>query len=184
VNRVGQSLLVVLLLFGFGIAQKGKELKLPGPAVQKMMLGSWSIRITYEKSNDLRNGDVTTGEEKWYSGPGGLSLIEEYREHNTRGEIQGLGVLWWDASVNAYHVLWCENTDPAGCSIPNGVARWEGDQLALTSEQEDDGKKLKFREVFSEIMPNSFKQTLYRAEGDGELKPFLTIRATRKLGRR
>ena len=181
-NRLSWPLFALLTLTSLGLAQDHPELKLPVPALQKLMLGSWSTRITYDKSKDLPNGEVAAGEENWYPGPGGLSLVEEYREHNSKGEIQGLGVAWWDASLNAYHVLWYESTDPAGCTIPNGVARWEGDHLVLASQQEVGGKKLKFREIFSDITPTSFRQTLYSAEGDSELKAFVTIRATRKSG--
>jgi len=179
-NSAVRNLLVVSLLTFLAVAQSTTELKLPGPAVQKLMLGTWYIRVQYEASPELPKGDVGIGEEKWYPGPGGLSLIEEYREKNSKGEISGLGVAWWDAKLGAYHVLWCDSTDAVGCTIPNGLARWEGEQLALNVDQEMSGKKMKFREAFSEITSASFKQTLSMGESDRDLKPFVTIWATRK----
>ena len=182
-RKAARILPILSLLTCFGAAQFKTELKLPGPAVQKLMLGTWSIRVQYEPSKELPKGDVGIGEEKWYAGPGGLSLIEEYREKSSQGEYSGLGVAWRDEKTNGYQVLWCATTTASGCSLP-GVARWEGDQLALNWEQEIGGKKIKFREVFSEITATSFKQTLSMGESGSELKPFMTIRATRKSDKR
>jgi hypothetical protein len=41
------------------------------------------------------------------------------------------------------------------------------------------GKKFTFKEVFSDIAPTSFTQTIYTGESGGELKQSVTIRATR-----
>jgi hypothetical protein len=39
------------------------------------------------------------------------------------------------------------------------------------------GKKFAFKEVFSEISPKSFTQTLYQGESGGELKRVMLIKA-------
>lgn len=174
-----------LLAFSFSLlavpggAPFDTDLKLPGPPVQKLMLGTWSIHVQYQPTQDLPKGDLGIGEEKWYAGPGGLSLVEEYREKNRKGEISGLGVAWWDDKIAGIRVLWCENSNPSGCSLP-GIARWEGNSLVLNGDQEIAGKKFKFREVFSDISSKSFKQTLSLGETEAELKPSVTIWATRK----
>ncbi len=174
-----RTLLVLSLLAFPQGAQSDIELKLPGPPAQKLMLGTWSIRVQYEPTKDLPKGDVGIGEEKWYPGPGGLSLVEEYHENNSKGEISGLGVAWWDDQAAGIRVLWCESTNPLGCNLP-GIAKWEGDRLVLDADQEIAGKKFKFREVFSDITAKSFKQTLSLGETEAQLKPFVTIWATRK----
>ena len=58
-------------------------------------------------------------------------------------------------------------------------ARWESKDLVLTNEWEESGKKLVFTEVFSDITPTSFKQSLYQGDSGGELKPLVVIHATR-----
>ncbi len=59
------------------------------------------------------------------------------------------------------------------------LAKWEGNQFVLRDEFEKDGKKFSFKEVFSEITPTSFTQTLYQGEAGKELKWLATIHATR-----
>ena len=59
------------------------------------------------------------------------------------------------------------------------LAKWERDQFVLRDEFERNGKKFSFKEVFSEITPTSFTQTLYQGEAGKELKRLLTIHATK-----
>jgi len=50
----------------------------------------------------------------------------------------------------------------------------------LGDEFERNGKRFQFKEIFSEITPTSFTQTIYQGEAGKELKRVLTIRATKK----
>ena len=59
------------------------------------------------------------------------------------------------------------------------LAKWEGDQLVLRDEFQRNGKRFDFKEVFSEITPTSFTQTLYQGEAGRDLKRLLTIHATK-----
>jgi hypothetical protein len=59
------------------------------------------------------------------------------------------------------------------------LAHWEGDQFAIGDEFERDGKKVVYREVFSEVTPDSFIQTISEGESGGELKRTLTIHASK-----
>jgi len=63
------------------------------------------------------------------------------------------------------------------------VARRESDQFVLRDESERMGRRFSFKKVFSDITPTSFTQTLHLRESGGELKAFLTIRATRSTKR-
>ena len=49
----------------------------------------------------------------------------------------------------------------------------------LTDEFEMMGKKMAFKEVFSDITTMSFTQTLYRGEAGGELRKYMTVKATK-----
>ena len=87
--------LVVLLFVTSGYAQESvasRALRMPGPDVQNVMLGTWAIKVQYPPSPELPNGDIGQGTEIWRPGPGGRSVIEEYRERNSKGEVEGLGV--------------------------------------------------------------------------------------------
>jgi hypothetical protein len=136
--------------------------------------GIWALQLSTPK------GPAGSGTEVWRVGPGGNSLIEEYHSTGGEGEINGLGVAWWDKSAGRFQVLWCDNGEPAGCGTIKHGAGWEGGDVVALHEWEEGGKKLTLREVFSGFSENSFTQTLYQGESGGELKRILTITATRK----
>ena len=95
------------------------------------------------------------------------------------GEVSGLGVGWWDEKARRYRALWCDSENPAGCILMAHLAKWEGDQFVLRDEFQRNGKRFDFKEVFSEITPTSFTQTLYQGEAGRDLKCVLTIHATK-----
>ena len=107
-------------------------------------------------------------------------MIEEYHSTGDEGRIWGLGVLWWDGGAK-FQVTWCDNMTPSGCAVMKGGAKWDGSQLVIEDEQEVQGKKTSFREVFSEITEKSFTQTLYQGETAGTPKRLVTVTAT-KMG--
>lgn len=146
----------------------------------KAFSGNWSIAIQVEPTESAPKGGKGHCEEMWKPGPGGLSLIEDYRSRGDEGEISGLGVAWWDENAGRFQVTWCDSTSPAGCTVMKFGARWEGDQVVAEDEWKQAGNNLRFKEVFSDITENSFKQTLYHGESGSELNRFLTITATRK----
>jgi len=154
----------------------------PAPEMQKLLnafSGTWSLELRIEPSKQLPKGGGGSGEEVWRPGPGGLSLIEDYHSKGDDGEISGLGVAWWDESAQRFQITWCDNGTPAGCGVLKGGAKWEDNAVVALDEWEMNGKKFTFKEVFSDITPTSFKQTLYLGEGGGEWKKVETILATR-----
>jgi hypothetical protein len=85
-------LCVVFAVIGGVLAQTQPEkLKLPGPDVQNLMLGTWKTVAQYERTADMPNGGTASGIETWRLGPGGLSVIEESSEKNAQGDMAGLG---------------------------------------------------------------------------------------------
>jgi hypothetical protein len=154
----------------------------PSPEIKRLVeafSGTWSISVKVEPNESLRKGGVGTGEEVWRPGPGGLSLIEDYHSTGDEGEISGLGVSWWDHDEQRYQVLWCVSSNPEGCIVMKQGARWEGREIVATDESVKNGKTFAFKEVFSDITPTSFKQTLYQGESGSELKRVVTILATK-----
>jgi hypothetical protein len=154
----------------------------PNPEIKRLVeafSGAWSITVKVEPNESLPKGGVGTGEEVWRPGPGGLSLIEDYHSTGDEGEISGLGVAWWDHDAQRYQVMWCDSSNPQGCIVMKQGARWEGREMVATDEWAKNGKTLAFKEVFSDITPTSFKQSLYQRESGGELKRIVTILATK-----
>jgi len=81
--------------------------------------------------------------------------------------------------VGGYRTIWCDSTNPGGCISFKNLARWDGEQLVLVEDYEINGKKFTFKEVFGDITPGTFTQTLYGGDGGGTLKVDQTIRATK-----
>jgi CubicO group peptidase (beta-lactamase class C family) len=158
----------------------------PSPEMERLvkaLAGTWSITLKVEPNEHMPKGGVGKGEEIWKPGPGGLSLIEEYHSTGDEGEITGLGVAWWDEDVHRYQVTWCDSSNPAGCVVMKHGAKWVGNEVVAMNEWEEDGKKFVFKEVFSDITPTSFRQSLYRGDSGGELKPLVVIYATKTTSR-
>jgi Protein of unknown function (DUF1579) len=157
----------------------------PGHEMQRltnMLGGRWSIRQAFEPRAGMPQGGVGQGTEVWRPGPGALSLIEELQTRVGDREFSGLGLIWWDTQAEGYRVVWCGSANPRGCVVMSKLAHWEGDHFVIGDEFERDGKKVVYREVFSDFTPDSFTQTIYEGESGGELKRTLTICAAKARG--
>lgn len=141
--------------------------------------GSWTIKERFAPDAGSPNGATGKGQIVWRVGPGRFSLIEEYRSGRGSAEVTGLGVFWWDEAAQGYRTIWCDSTNPGGCISFKNVARWEGPQFVLVEDYEANGKKVVFKEVFGDIAPEGFTQTLYGGEAGKELKVDQIIQATR-----
>jgi ketosteroid isomerase-like protein len=158
------------------------KLKMHGPEVMNLMLGTWAIKSEYAPSKEVPNGDMGEGIEVWRAGPGGHSVIEEFQEKNANGEISSLGPFWWDPDLQGLRFLWCDSTNPRGCELSRSVAKWEGNRLVYREDREENGKQMTHEEVFEDITPVSFLQILSEGPAGGELKRIATIHATKVLG--
>lgn len=137
----------------------------------KVFSGTWSITL---------DGGQGRGEERWRPGPGGLSLVEEYRSDGREGTITGIGFFWWDNAAGRFRVVWCDSTDSKGCVVMKYGARWERGELVLEHGSDAPGEAFHFREVFSDIDTKSFKQTLFQGRSSNALRRLVTITAIRK----
>ncbi|HUL14477.1 MAG TPA: hypothetical protein VLV88_00650 [Terriglobales bacterium] len=146
------------------------------------LAGDWSTQETYEPGELTPNGGQGSGHTSFRRGPGGFTLEEEYHSQTPAGELFGFGVIWWDATKGLQH-LWCINVYPAGCEMfpgpPQPGPRWDGKSLVLHVESDQQGKRMVFHEVISDITPSSFTQTADIGEAGSPLKRWFTIHATR-----
>jgi Lipocalin-like domain len=168
------------LIFAFtrgSFAQNAEKLKLPGPDVQNLMLGTWRTEAEYQPISDMPRGAKGLGTEIWRPGPGGLSVIEESHEKNAKGDYEGLGVAWWDSKAQGQRFVWCDSSIPDGCYVSKEVARWDGTSLVWKEEQENAGKRHAYSEVFRDISPTSFTQVLGEGDSVASLKTTVTIHA-------
>ena len=156
-------------------------LQLPGPPEQQLLLGEWTLRITYAPSKRLPKGGQATGTEIWRAGPDGRSILEEYREEGDAGLVEGIGLVWFDATAGGQRFVWCGSGDPAGCTLSISVARWEGSQLVYSETAEQGGVRILREEIFRDINPDSFLQLLKEGPAVGDPTTVVTIRATRRV---
>jgi hypothetical protein len=158
---------------------RANPLKLPGPDVQNLMLGTWSISTDYAPSEEMPHGGTGKGREIWRPGPGNRSVIEELHEKNPSGELDGFAVGWWDEKAQGQRYVWCDNNEKQGCYVSKNVARWDGNRLVYSEDVEEHGKSLTRQEIFSDITPTSFLQVIQEGAVGGDLRPIVTIHATK-----
>jgi len=135
--------------------------------------GTWSIAEMYDPSDSMPHGGTGSGQEIWHAGPGERSVIEEYRSTSSTG----FGLGWWEAESAGFRLNWCSDDDPHGCTRLSEVATWQANTWVVMHAGRENGQDFEFKEVFSDITPNSFTQTLYQGP-PGKLRRFLTIRLT------
>jgi hypothetical protein len=171
-----------LLLFALAWAFAADPPPGPSPQMTKLLStfsGTWAITYTIEPSDRLPNGGTGQGREVFRPGPGGASMIEEFRAREGTRDVSGLGLAWWDETAQGYKAVWCDNDNPGGCGVMSDLAHFEGADFVLTDEFEMAGKKMRLKEVFSNITSMSFTQTLYQGEAGAELKKMMTVKATK-----
>jgi hypothetical protein len=157
----------------------------PAPEIQSLiraLAGKWSTQEIYEPAEMTRNGGTGHGQTIFRPGPGGFTLLEEYRAETPAGPLFGFGIIWWDPSKGLQH-MWCINIYPDGCEMfpapPQPGPQWDGKRLVLHVESEQGGKKMVFHEVISDITKDSYTQSADIGEAGAPLKRWFTIHATR-----
>jgi uncharacterized protein DUF1579 len=154
----------------------------PSPEMQelsKMVVGTWSSAEKQEPSPWAPKGATGKGTAVFKNGPGGLSVIQDYKSSSGMGGFAGHGVLWWDAQARGYKGIWCDSMTPGGCQISKGLAKWDGNNLVGTDESEMMGQKVAMKETWTDITPNSFTFVMEGGPPGGEMKRMMTIKYTR-----
>jgi hypothetical protein len=144
------------------------------PPIEKlgrMIAGTWAIDATSEPREAGSKQGKDVGKSVIRFGPGRLALIEDYRTHGDDGNRVALGIFWWDGKEKGYRTMFCEDRDPSGCSVYQGLGNWEGaDWVFHTEFETKDKKKIRIKEVLTSTSPSSFTATFYRSENDGPMK--------------
>jgi len=154
----------------------------PSPEMQKlskMVVGTWSTAEKHEPSPWAPKGATAKGTAVFKNGPGGLSVVQDYKSSSAMGSFVGHGVLWWDAKAGGYKGVWCDSMTPVGCEPGKGAAKWDGNNLVGTDETEMMGQTMAMKQTWSDITPNSFTFTIDGGPPGGEMKRMMTIKYTR-----
>jgi hypothetical protein len=154
----------------------------PSPEMQKlskMVVGTWSTTEKHEPSPWAPKGATGRGTVVFKNGPGGLSLVQDYKSSSSMGSFAGHGVMWWDAKAGGYQGIWCDSMTPGGCQASKGLSKWEGNNLVGSDEMEMMGQKMAAKESWTDITPNSFTFVMDGGPPGGEMKRMMTIKYTR-----
>ena len=160
-------------------------------SLAKALTGKWSVTVKFSPDEEIPNAPsgsgqrtgVGYGQEVWRSGPGGFTLIDDEDMHTPFGEIFLVGFMWWDSTTKSFHGMECSSQNPHECDVQGSLNRvsikWDGKRLVIDMEDDVDGKKMVWHEVFSDFTPTSFTQTAESGQAGGPLKRMVTIHATR-----
>jgi hypothetical protein len=162
-------------------APQGMPMPKPAPEFEKFannVVGTWRAEAKFE-ANEMMPAGSAKGTATFKRGPGGMSIIQDYRSTGYMGKFAGMGLTWWDPKENAFKNTWCDTMTPSGCMVSNGSTKWEGNELKGTETMEMGGKKYKVDSAITDITPNSF--TFYEDVGPegGPTKRMMTIKYTR-----
>lgn len=140
------------------------------------LLGTWTASDTYERSAFAPDGGSGSGTYRIVLGPGGFSILMDYRYAGPHGESSGHQVMSWDAQRGHYVAYVVTSTTPS-CIVVSG--NWEGERLILSGEFEARGMKVSFKEVFSDITERAMVIRQYNSVDGGLSQLFGTTQFTK-----
>jgi hypothetical protein len=71
-------------------------------------------------------------------GPGGFSIVQDFRSRGVSGSTIGQSYTWWDGNAKAYKSVWCDNMQ--GCT--EFTTTINGNSWTTELEGEADGQKV------------------------------------------
>ena len=164
-------------------AAAAQQMPMPKPAPEmtklvKTLSGNWTIVEKHEVNPMMPNGGVGKGTAKFWAGPGGMSLIENYQSSGAMGSFKGMGTWWWDPKAQLYHGVWCDNMTPNGCDT-SGSTKWDGDNLVGTMQSDASGQMMVMKFIYSDMKPDSFVMTMEMGPDASKLQKAMTVTYTK-----
>lgn len=180
--------LVWLLLFAFpgGIRSQVKEIgEVNVPPAQEVkrlfeaFAGDWDTSEKRERTQFFPNGGERKGRSHVRLAAGGAMLVMEGHSDGSAGPLSYMIVVWWDKDAGLYRYFICFKDAGSGCVV-RGTARWDGDKFVNDYEEVVKGKRMKFRDTFEDITPNSYTLVFAWVKDDGSTEPVIISKAVRR----
>jgi hypothetical protein len=151
----------------------------PGPEMDqlKFLRGYWRYVSIYDKTSFYPNGGKGSGTYITTEGPGGFSQIAEFSGISPDGRESGHEVTTWDSQEHVYKSYVFGNNFPA-CIVRTG--HWDGTTLIFDADFVLGGTKLHLQSSTVENSDGSVTIAEKFGVDGGELKPTLTLKATRE----
>lgn len=159
------------------LAQAPEPLK-PGPEMEKLrfLVGDWTYEEKYEAS-PFGPAGTGKGTMQCRLGPGGFSIVVDFRTNTATGESVGHEIQTWDPAAKKYTFYAVGNEFP-GAIVSTG--NWEGNALVMNGTLAAGENKFRFRTRLTRSGSNAAQYTVESATGDEPLKLVVTGRATKK----
>jgi len=143
----------------------------------QFMIGIWQASDTYEKNPFAPEGGSGNGIYKTILGPGGFSILTDYRYRGPQGESSGHQVLTWNAEQGCYLGYIVTANSPG--VIPVG-GHWDGPNFILSGNFKLRGRRVEFKQVFSDIAAESMTLRQYNSVDGAPPQLFGATKFTRK----
>lgn len=75
--------------------------------------------------------------------------------------------------------MFCDNADRDGCSLYDGLGKWEGNDLVFKFRRDRDGNKIEGKEVFTTKPPFSYTVQFFESRKGGPEDATWTVTNTR-----
>jgi len=190
-KNIAEFSLIVLMLIAFpaGLRSQVKEIGdvnvQPTAEIKKLFdafAGDWETSEKRERTQFFPNGGERKGRSHARLAADGAMLVMEGHSDGTAGPLSYIIVVWWDKDANLYRYFTCFKDTGSGCEV-RGTAHWDGDRFVNDYEEVIDGKKMKFRDTFEDITPNSHTLVFAYLKDDGSIQPVIISKAVRRANR-
>jgi hypothetical protein len=132
----------------------------PSPEIRMLtsfMTGNWTIEETFDHSESLPNGGEMKGNENIHPGPGGLSLVSDVRTTGALGNFTALRYMLWDPKAQKVAGYWQDSSAPV---LLQFTGTWANNILTINWNEESNGKKTEYREIFTGFSPEGFQAVM------------------------
>lgn len=153
--------------------------QMPGPEMVKLkfMVGEWDVVSTYPKSVLFPDGGEEHGTYSARLGPGGFSIVADFRADGVEGSVEGHEITTWDPQENSYMNYTFGNQFP-GAYQQRG--HWEDDNFIQEGEFNMAGTKFNLRQSVHSDGPNGITLQEWFSQEGAPMQLMQTTKATRK----
>jgi hypothetical protein len=141
--------------------------------------GDWDTLEKRERTQFFPTGGERKGRSHVRLAAGGAMLVMEGHSDGSAGPLSYIIVIWWDKDANLYRYFTCFKDAGSGCEV-RGEARWDGDKFVNDYEEVVNGHKMKFRDTFQDITPNSHTLVFAWVKADGSTQPVIISKAAKR----
>lgn len=143
----------------------------------RFLVGDWKIDAVYPKSDLFPNGGEEHGTYSCHPGPGGFSMVAEFKADGLEGHIEGLDVTTWDPQEKAYRMYTFGNVFPGAYETRGD---WDGDNFVLTGDFAVGDTKITFKQSTHQDSPDTITLQEWFSQAGGQMQLMQTTKATRK----